>query len=31
MKDGFEQDFRGFDREVYRIWRDWLAEVVPPL
>jgi hypothetical protein len=29
MKDGFEQEFRGFDRELYPIWRDWLAEVAP--
>jgi Phytanoyl-CoA dioxygenase (PhyH) len=24
--DGFEQAFRGFDRERYPIWRDWLAD-----
>jgi hypothetical protein len=24
MHDGFEQAFRGFDRERYPIWRDWL-------
>ncbi len=26
MVDGFEQAFRGFDRERYPIWRDWLAD-----
>jgi hypothetical protein len=26
MADSFEQDFRGFDRERYPIWRDWLAD-----
>lgn len=26
MKDSFEQEFRGFDRERYPIWRDWLAD-----
>jgi hypothetical protein len=26
MHDSFEQAFRGFDRERYPIWRDWLAE-----
>jgi hypothetical protein len=25
MADGFEQDFKGFDRTRYPIWRDWLA------
>jgi hypothetical protein len=25
MADGFEQAFRGFDRERYPIWRDWIA------
>jgi hypothetical protein len=25
MKDSFEQECRGFDRERYPIWRDWLA------
>lgn len=23
--DGFEQAFRGFDRDRYPVWRDWLA------
>ena len=26
IKDSFEQEFRGFDRERYPIWRDWLAD-----
>jgi hypothetical protein len=26
MHDGFEQVFRGFDRERFPIWRDWLAD-----
>jgi hypothetical protein len=26
MHDSFEQAFRGFDRERYPIWRDWLAD-----
>jgi hypothetical protein len=26
MTDGFEQAFRGFDRDRYPIWRDWLAD-----
>jgi hypothetical protein len=26
MSDGFEQEFRDFDRERYPIWRDWLAD-----
>lgn len=26
MADGFEQAFRGFDRDRYPIWRDWLAD-----
>ena len=26
VKDSFEQEFRGFDRERYPIWRDWLAD-----
>jgi hypothetical protein len=26
MNDGFEQSFRGFDRERYPAWRDWLAK-----
>jgi hypothetical protein len=25
MDDGFEQDFRGFDRDRYPAWRDWAA------
>jgi hypothetical protein len=25
MEDGFEQDFRGFDRDRYPAWRDWAA------
>jgi hypothetical protein len=25
MNDAFEQSFRGFDRERYPAWRDWLA------
>jgi hypothetical protein len=25
MADAFEQEIRGFDRERYPIWRDWLA------
>jgi hypothetical protein len=25
IHDGFEQDFRGFDKERYPVWRDWLA------
>ena len=25
MHDSFEQAFRGFDRDHYPIWRDWLA------
>ncbi len=25
MADAFEQKFRGFDRERYPVWRDWLA------
>ena len=25
MADAFEQGFRGFDRERYPVWRDWLA------
>ncbi len=25
MNDSFEQKFRGFDRDRYPIWRDWLA------
>ncbi len=29
MHDGFEQAFRGFDRELYPIWRDWLADAGP--
>ena len=24
-RDGFEQAFRGFDRDRYPVWRDWLA------
>lgn len=28
--DGFEQEFRGFDRERYPIWRDWLADADAP-
>ena len=31
MHDGFEQAFRGFDRELYPIWRDWLADAGPIL
>ena len=26
MHDGFEQAYRGFDRNRYPIWRDWLAD-----
>ncbi|HZT65168.1 MAG TPA: phytanoyl-CoA dioxygenase family protein [Acidimicrobiales bacterium] len=26
MADSFEQAFRGFDRDRYPIWRDWVAE-----
>jgi hypothetical protein len=26
MTDSYEQAFRGFDRERYPIWRDWLAD-----
>jgi hypothetical protein len=26
MHDSFEQEFRGFDRQRYPIWRDWLAD-----
>jgi Phytanoyl-CoA dioxygenase (PhyH) len=26
MADGFEQQYRGFDRERYPTWRDWLAD-----
>jgi hypothetical protein len=26
MADSFEQAFRGFDRDRYPIWRDWLAQ-----
>lgn len=29
MADAFEQDFRGFDRHRYPIWRDWLADPDP--
>jgi hypothetical protein len=25
FRDAFEQDFRGFDRQRYPTWRDWLA------
>ena len=25
MEDGFEQAFRGFDRDRYPVWRDWAA------
>ena len=25
LADAFEQDFRGFDRQRYPTWRDWLA------
>ena len=25
VHDGFEQAFRGFDRDRYPVWRDWLA------
>jgi hypothetical protein len=25
VHDSFEQAFRGFDRDRYPIWRDWLA------
>ena len=28
MTDAFEQEFRGFDRHRYPIWRDWLADAV---
>lgn len=27
VHDSFEQAFRGFDRDRYPIWRDWLADV----
>jgi hypothetical protein len=26
MTDSFEQGFRGFDRDRYPIWRDWLGD-----
>jgi hypothetical protein len=26
MNDSFEQAFRGFDRDRYPVWRDWLAD-----
>jgi hypothetical protein len=26
VADGFEQAFRGFDRDRYPLWRDWLAD-----
>jgi hypothetical protein len=26
VHDSFEQAFRGFDRNCYPIWRDWLAD-----
>ncbi|HLI38604.1 MAG TPA: phytanoyl-CoA dioxygenase family protein [Streptosporangiaceae bacterium] len=26
VHDGFEQAFRGFDRDRYPVWRDWLAD-----
>jgi hypothetical protein len=26
LADGFEQKYRGFDRERYPTWRDWAAE-----
>lgn len=26
MADGFEQQFRGFDRERYPVWRDWVID-----
>ena len=26
MHDGFAQEFRGFDRECYPVWRDWQAD-----
>jgi hypothetical protein len=26
LADGFEQQYRGFDRERYPTWRDWLAD-----
>jgi len=26
VHDSFEQAFRGFDRDRYPIWRDWLAD-----
>ena len=29
MHDSFEQEFRGFDRHRYPIWRDWLADAEP--
>ena len=29
MADAFEQDFRGFDRRRYPMWRDWLADPGP--
>jgi hypothetical protein len=26
VHDSFEQAFRGFDRDRYLVWRDWLAD-----
>jgi len=26
VQDSFEQEFRGFDRDRYPVWRDWLAD-----
>jgi hypothetical protein len=26
MTDAFEQGFRGFDRERYPVWRDWVTD-----
>ena len=28
LADGFEQQYRGFDRERYPTWRDWLADAL---
>src|SRR5260370_861602 len=29
-RDGFEQAFRGFDRDRYPVWRGWLPAAPPP-
>jgi hypothetical protein len=30
VRDGFEQAFRGFDRDRYPVWRDWLGDAAAP-